>query len=226
MKKKDTVPYIAAAVTAVLIIAISVASVNTDRDPSVQPDSARIKESFDQLGEDMKELKRNDSLSSAVAEVNDVVITQEQFVFYKSNVELTSALRGETLNLNDRELADKLLVEELTAREAARLGIVADDEEIEEVIRLEKEAFESLAAETENQRLVKEIMSNRIRITGLSEEEFWSSGVVKEGYKRALLNMKLMEKLIADGTITEPDKFYEYKEELLNQVRDQVIYTF
>lgn len=43
--------------------------------------------------------------------------------------------------------------------------------------------------------LVKEIMINRIRITGLSEDEFWKSDEIRDGYQESAMLANLYDQL-------------------------------
>jgi len=58
--------------------------------------------------------------------------------------------------------------------------------------------------------------------TGLSEEQFWNSNTIRETYYEAILSSKLRAKLLADGTLSEPEQFYQFQEELLRGARDML----
>lgn len=73
--------------------------------------------------------------------------------------------------------------------------------------------------DAQNQALIREIMHQRINLTGLSEEEFWDSDLVFEEYEKALYIDKLYNKLIAEKTINDIQGFEEYQNNLLEEYK-------
>lgn len=110
---------------------------------------------------------------------------------------------------------------ELTVQNAKNLGLEATAQEITDVIAVEKAALNDPNLDPENY-LVKELMSNRIRITGLTEDEFWNSEETRYGYEKAILIGKLYDQLVKEGTLNNIAEFNEYQTGLLNASQDKL----
>lgn len=181
-------------------------------------DQAAIKHGFDEI-----ELKVNQQrfMEAQKTELGSWTVTPEQFLFYKLNLQLFHTIQNTLDSMPDDELLlDNLLKEKLVAQKALELGITVEDQEVENYIAEQKNLYEQFVPE--NQDIAYDFMKNRIRITGLSEEEFWSSSALRNKYYEALLGSKLMMKLLEDGTLDKPEQFNSYKQELLERARDNV----
>lgn len=170
-------------------------------------------------------MKMEKAGNSVVAEINGASIDKEQFTFYKSNLELTYSLQDKGPIPNDKELVNNLLAEKLVVQQAINQGITVSDEEVKKAIDYQRNIYETFEPADKDQALALELMKNRIRISGLTDDEFWNSDFVKEGYKESILGGKLMMKLISDGTVKDPEGFNAYKQELLTKVYNKVSYT-
>lgn len=183
MKRKTI---IFGSMTAVILIAVySAASANTDS-PHLQ-----ISRAFDSLKAKLDQSKNDKTNSSVVAEIDGITIDKERFLFYKANIELTYALNGNKQVPDDNELLNNLIQEDRIVQKAIQRGITVSDQELQEAIDDQRELYENYEPLDKDQELIHELMSNRIRITGLSDNEFWASELVKDGYRKAILKSKL-----------------------------------
>jgi len=174
-------------ITAVILItAYSAAYANTDN-PHLQ-----ISRAFDSLKAKLDQSKNDKAIPSAAAEIDGITIDQDRFLFYKANIELTYALNGNKPVPNDDELLSNLIQEDRIVQKAIQRGIIVSDQELQEAIDYQRELYDNYDPLDKDQELVHELMSNRIRITGLSDDDFWASDLVKDGYKKAILKSKLM----------------------------------
>lgn len=151
----------------------------------------------------------------------NVRITIRDFIFYKSNLELLYRLQDKAFTLTDEELIDAMLQQRLTVQYAKQAGLTAteQEQEIDEVIAQEREVLYDSQISAVNKDIIKEIMDNRIRITGLSEEDFWNSEDVKKSYEDAILLGKLYSQLLQEGKIQNAEDFVQFQNELLQKAK-------
>ncbi|MCM3783650.1 SurA N-terminal domain-containing protein [Neobacillus mesonae] len=180
---------------------------------------------FDNLKQTLNGFTSADGGSQIIAQTKDIQITQEQFEFYKSAAEAADSLNTPVQSPSDEELIHNLFISELTALEAGKQGITVSDTEVNEQIEFQRTSFENHKPVTEEEKLVYELMENRIRNTGLSEDEFWNHDLVMEEYKKSLLSAKLMKHLAANEEIADAGEFTDYKEQLLKNVQDEIQYN-
>lgn len=143
-------------------------------------------------------------------------ITYERFIFYKKNIEMVNALSKMTNYLTDEELLNNLLTKDFAIQEAKNLGITVTKSEIEESIKFQKELLNNPEIKGDSKELVQEIMKKRIEITGLTEDEFWESDIVKNGYEDALYLDKLYSQLLSIGEVENMEEFSNYQDNLFN----------
>lgn len=63
-------------------------------------------------------------------------------------------------------------------------------------------------------------MDQRIKLTGLSEEEFWDSDLVFKEYEKTLYIDKLYNKLIGEKVINDIQGFEEFQINLLKEYKN------
>lgn len=223
MKRKVTL--ITSVILFIMIMTVSIVSANLDTTKSL------ISKSFDELKIKLEQINNAQSLTitpeTTVAEItnSDIAINKEEFVFYKHNVDLTNTLSNNSASLSNEQLIDNLLINELTAQEALKQGVTVSEAELDEAIKYQRDAYNNFTPTNKDQEIVMELMKNRIRITGLTEEEFWNSDFVRESYRKSILGGKLMYELLSKGTLTDISDFQNYQRELLDEVREKIIYN-
>lgn len=192
--------------------------INSDKDVSNQENTDFISQSFDNMKTNMENMKHLQD--QYLATFDTIKISVEEFVFYKSNIIMIAKLNH--MDIPDNQtLLNHMLMNRLAAYEAVKQGIHVSNEEIQQEIDFQREVYENYGnALSEQEKEVMEIMKNRIRITGLSEDEFWESDFVKENYKEALLDGKLMNSFGGDDPTTE--SYQEYKEKLVDRYQDKL----
>ncbi|MCP3776700.1 SurA N-terminal domain-containing protein [Paenibacillus sp. MZ04-78.2] len=104
-------------------------------------------------------------------------------------------------SISDDALIDEMVKKELTVSHAKKLGIQVSAQEVDAVTQQERSLLNNPSITGEDNETVREIMKHRIRITGLSDEEFWKSNETRKEYEKALLMGKLFDKLVAEGKI-------------------------
>lgn len=214
MKKKYLL--IPAAGVCVLAMTLSIVSAS-----SSNSNSELISQSFDEMKVTIDKIGavQNQNLAS----FDTLKVDVEDFVFYKANAQLVAELKNTEVP-SDQSLIDNMLKDKLTAYEAIQQGITVSDEEVQKEIDFQRDVFENqMDLSSPEVQDVYDMMKNRIRITGLSEEEFWKADFVKQGYKEALLEGKLMNSLRGDDRTFETiEDFQKYKEELLTKYKDKI----
>jgi len=218
MRKRLGFTYII--VLIILVASVSLASAKSD-DSNLQ-----IKNSFDSLKDKLDQLNSERNDSSWVAKVNGIEIDNKRFIFYKSNIELTYSLnKNNEVVPNDIELVNNLLVDDLAIQEAINQGITVSDEEIQKEIDYQRSMVDSLNPSNIKEEQFLELIKNRIRITGLSDDEFWQSDFIKDLYRKSILGGKFMLESISNGTVKDPEEFYAYKKELFEKMKTQITYN-
>ncbi|GGG15198.1 SurA N-terminal domain-containing protein [Paenibacillus abyssi] len=191
---------------------------------SALTDDQKISAGFDAIKAQLDQLKKDKENTDVVAMVDGAAIDKEKFVFYKLNAELTHALRGKENVPDDKTLLDNMINDELALQQAIQLGITASEEEVNDEIAYQRSVIENEKPASENEFVLK-LMQNRIRITGVTDDEFWTSDCVRNEYKNAILRGKLMTELIQDGTVKDFEDYYAYKNDLVNKFSDRITYN-
>lgn len=157
----------------------------------------------------------------------DIEISESEFEFYKANIKLINQLNKAEGNFSfqtgipsDQELVDEMLKKRLSVQYARNSGITVDEDEIIEVVNREKSILNSSNLDIENQALIQEIMKQRIKLTGLSEEDFWKSDFVHKEYESVLYIDKLFKDLMEKEEISNIQDFEKLQIHLLEQYKD------
>ncbi|RXZ82981.1 hypothetical protein EBB07_08720 [Paenibacillaceae bacterium] len=131
-----------------------------------------ISEEFDVI---KKKMNENDmkSKEAAIAKGPGFEITNDRFLFYKHHAELMYDLDNKDISIpSDRELLNELITSDLAVVQAKELGITVTHEEVNEYIAEQRLFLKAYDPKDPDQALIANLMENRIRITGLSEESF------------------------------------------------------
>jgi len=207
-------------VTLVSIFAIGVIASSISADSQIPKD--RISQGFEKIKTEMNSQAKSSS-SIPLVEGDGLRIMPEKYVFFKNSMELINSLQNDKSNqitLTDEEIINNLATEELTVKYAKEMGITVSNEEINEVINNERKAL-SQENDPDND-LVRELMKNRIKITGMSEDEFWNSEMARDNYERAILLGKLMDELIKNKAITNARDFEDFKSKLFEKKKNNL----
>lgn len=178
-----------------------------------------IKKGFDEI---QASLGQQHLQSEPLVEGAGIKIPAERFIFFKKNAELVNSLQSnsfQTAVTNDEDIINELIATDLSLQYAKNLGLNATTEEIDNAIEYERAALDD--PDPAN-NFVKEIMENRIRITGLSEDEFWESEETRYNYEKAIIIGKLATKLIDDGEIQDISEFSDFQKDLLNATKSKL----
>jgi len=137
-----------------------------------------------------------------LVEGNGIQIMPEDFLLYRDNMEEASKQPNLTsIPISDEQIIDNLIMDALTVQYAIKLGIVALPAEIDKEIAFQRDSLEQASEDNP----VKELMENRIKRSGLTEDAFWNSDLVRKAYENTILSGKLFTKLREDGTIISGD---------------------
>lgn len=154
-----------------------------------------------------------------VAEGPGFNITKERFLLYKQNHEIQIDLL-QTKRMSDNEIIDELIKKELTILDAKKRGVTVSDDEIDEMIQFQRASLND--GRGDSYELIKELMLNRIRITGMSDDEFWSSELVWNEYRDSIYVGKLSTLLMSEGEVAGMVGFDDYQEKLLEANKGKV----
>lgn len=189
--------------------------------------TAEQKEMIENAFSELKDQNNPLGKSNYIISGDDIKISKSEFDFYKVNIKLMNQLNANLDNSSDKiasfptdqELIDEMLKKRISVQHAKKIGVTVTEGEVKEVINREKNMLNSEEVDAQNQALIREIMHQRINLTGLSEEEFWDSDLVFEEYEKALYIDKLYNKLIAEKTINDIQGFEEYQNNLLEEYK-------
>lgn len=157
-----------------------------------------------------------------VAKLNDIEITEERYIFYKRNVEMIQKIEGTNDKIDDIELINEMIGKDLTVQYAENMGITADPDEVDKVVEFQRNLLNDPSVTGPNNELVKEIMKNRIRITGLSEDEFWKSDEIRDQYRESVIISHLFDQLSQNGEVQDMNDFSEFQDNLIDQKKEQI----
>lgn len=198
-----------------------------EKDRITQEQKSLIKNAFDSL--QTQNVTNSLIAEKPLVDSKNFKIYSSDFNFYKKNVDLLQELnnisntQGVTANVsNDTYLTDTILIkqlikEKLAIEYAKKIKIFVTDQELNNIIEKEKKALYDVNVEGQNKELVQELMSNRIRITGLTEEEFWKSEKTKQQYSDSIYLSKLYNTLYQKGEIKDTEDFDKFQDNLLNK---------
>ncbi|MEK5476966.1 SurA N-terminal domain-containing protein [Paenibacillus sp. FSL R5-0407] len=177
---------------------------------------------------ELKDQNSSMDKSNYIISEGDIVISKPEFDFYKVNIKLMNQLNATLDNSSDKiaslprdqELIDEMLKKRISVQHAKEIGITVTEGEVKEVINREKNMLNSEEVDAQNQAIIREIMDQRIKLTGLSEEEFWDSDLVFKEYEKTLYIDKLYNKLIGEKVINDIQGFEEFQINLLKEYKN------
>jgi hypothetical protein len=147
-------------------------------------------------------------------------ITAKRFIFYKENKKMLNEIQNINDIPSDIDLLNELIKTELLVQYAKDEGLKVSDEEITDAIEFERKVLQDPNLTGEENEIVKEIMKNRIEMTGLSEKEFWNSKEIREQYGKHILIGKLYSHLLTKGEIEDIQDFQKFQDKLLEARSD------
>lgn len=164
------------------------------------------------VGQQIKELKNNDN-ASVIAKVGDYNITKGYFDRYKALNSVGNSMPP------DSALLDKLIENEVIKEQALKEGISVSDEEVNNAIEQQKQAFA-------NDSKSSEFLKNYIQGLGISEDQYWEN--MKPGIKNALIRGKYLNKNMELFKKDNPDinaneftaKFNEFYKNKINDLKN------
>lgn len=210
----------------VLLVAVSSSlyASATDKDLVTHEQKQLIENAFDEL----KDQNNSMSKSNFAISEGDIEISKSEFDFYKVNIKLINQLNATLDNSSykiaslptDQDLIDEMLKKRISVQHAKETGITVTEGEVKEVINREENMLNSEDVDAQNQAIIREIMDQRIKLTGLSEEEFWDSDLVFKEYENTLFIDKLYNKLIGEKVINDIQGFEDFQNNLLKEYKN------
>jgi hypothetical protein len=177
-----------------------------------------ISELFNEIKQKM--LYHEKDNNNIIATVNGSKILVKDFVFYKANLEFIWKMNGVKENKSNMDLLTDMLKEKLLVQYALENGYSVTNAEVDSYIQ----DIRNHLNQPDISKDMKETMQNRIKLSGLSEEEFWKSSEIVNIYKDYLLKVKVVQKLSMNGDdykkiidnlwIQKKDSIKIYKENL------------
>lgn len=229
MKFNKLIIVVSGSCLSLLLIGSSLAANSSNAYRSFLDKTEIIQSSFDDLKDKLEQEKGNKSLVAVpLVQGDDFQISKQDFIFYKSNIEMINQLQNnnsfKSSSFSDDKLIDNMVKDELTVSYAKKLGLEVTSKEVNEAIQQERSLLNNPSITGENNDMVREILKHRIGITGLSEDEFWNNDQTKKSYEKAILKGKLFDKLVAEGKIkNDGADFGNYQMNLLKSSKGEVI---
>lgn len=117
------------------------------------------------------------------------------------------------------DILEKMIKERLVVEYAKKQGLSVTNDEIEAYIKQVRSQLHSEEAPAD----IKEMMKNRIRISGLSEDQFYASPEIIQSYERMLYSTKVAELLLSQGKLVNPAQDFEkFQAELWDTSKDTI----
>ncbi|MBJ6359875.1 hypothetical protein ACFOQM_00870 [Paenibacillus sp. GCM10012307] len=186
----------------------------------------RIRNGFDQLKVRLDELERQSPKPPPLVQGKGIEIERKEFLFYKFNVHLTNSLREEPLDIPDgAELLDQMVKKRLYVQQAIERGITVPDTEVDDFISVQQDMLGSYEPDNKEDQLLAEVLRNRIRITGLSDEEFWQSDAIRQEYRAVFLAGKHSDAIVSDGTVQDRSGIDAYIDDLFKKLQRKLTYN-
>jgi hypothetical protein len=173
---------------------------------------------FDQIKTKITD-EENVQNSVAIATGDSFKIEAGEFKLYKANLQFIAKMNNVDFNFTNEEILKMMAKDRLIVQYAKDNGISVTNQEVDSYIKQTRNGLQSDEAPAE----FKEIMKNRIRISGLTEEQFYNSPEIRQSYERLLYGNKVAKMLSSQGRLTNPLQDYEkFKEELWNKSKDKI----
>ncbi|TJY40856.1 hypothetical protein E5161_16185 [Cohnella pontilimi] len=173
------------------------------------------------LSETFFHTKTANTAETPLVEGDGIRIMPEEFFLYKSGVALGNQQPGlSKINVTDEQIVENLIMGQLTVRYAKKLGLTVSPKELDKEISFQRDSLKQAS----NDNPVKQVMAKRIEQSGLTEDEFWRSELIRRKYEESILKGKLYTKLIQDGTIKSGDgsEFGEFQKKLLAEKKEKL----
>jgi|GEM_PF-1417267 len=177
-----------------------------------------VRETFDSI-QSIQERIRNEGLSPWMIKTDEVRISLAEYVFTLKSKELIHALNPLTEKPSDEEVLRHMITEALTVHHAKEIGITVTPEEVRDVIDMQMRAMKDTDPKTSAEQLTLYIMEQRIRITGLSEEDFWNSEELYSAYEAAIYINKLRGHILADEDLKGMESYEALQAKLYKDFR-------
>lgn len=177
-----------------------------------------VQDTFDSI-QTIQNKIRNEGLPPWMMEAEEVRISLAEYVFTLKTKELIYALNQLTVKPSGEEVLRHMITEALTVHHAKQIGITVTPEEVKGMIDMQRRAMKGTGPKTSAEQLTLYIMEQRIRITGLSEEEFWNSEELYSAYEAAIFMNKLMGHILADEDLKGTESYEALQAELYKHFR-------
>ncbi|MEJ9218371.1 hypothetical protein ACXFAU_22920 [Paenibacillus glucanolyticus] len=174
-----------------------------------------IRETFDSVKE-LQDRIRSGPNPDWVVKDEKVNISLSDYVLAKKNRDLIYALNQVVEIPSDEALLQDMVTKQLTVNYAKQSGIVVTPEEVSEAVHFQKAALDEADPNDENHQLIRYMMENRIRITGMTTEEFWNSDEVYEAYETSLYISKFLQSILTDESMKGMDSYQQLQDKLFN----------
>jgi hypothetical protein len=170
-----------------------------------------ISELFNEIKQKM--LYHEKDNNNIIATVNGSKILVKDFVFYKANLEFIWKMNGVKVNKSNMDLLTDMIKEKLLVQYAVENGYSVTKEEVDSYIQ----DMRNHLIQPDFPKDLKEVMQNRIKLSGLTEEEFWKNSEIVNIYKDYLLKVKVAQKLSMNG-----DDYIKIIDNLWVQTKDNI----
>lgn len=192
---------------------------------AVQNDSGVTEKAKQLIQQTFHTISNEPIADELLVEGENVEISLERFIFYKHNVELINELNKlngyEGKPFSDRELIYELIKKDLTVQYAKEQGIEVSEDEVTNYIEEQRKWLYDPNVPGENKKIVQELMANRIKLTGLTEDEYWKSEDTRLEYEKVLYIHKVIGELMEQGKVKAPADFERFQDELLQKHQDK-----
>ncbi|WP_027084218.1 hypothetical protein [Cohnella panacarvi] len=147
----------------------------------------------------------------------DFSITNDRYVFFKKNLELIHEIGHNGPLMTENEMIRALSKKELVFHYAQNQGIKVSEQEINDAIAEQKRKLYEVPDTSDSAEVIREIMKQRIAITGLNSEEFWKSDFTRNEYLKSITIGKLYSEMLADKKMKSYEDFDAFQNRLYDE---------
>jgi hypothetical protein len=156
-----------------------------------------------------------------IAQGPDFEIYSKDFALFKANLAFSEKMNNVTIDMTDKDIIHEMIKEALVVNLAREEGLFVSKQEITDYITHLRELLD----DPEHDPAMKQIRDNLVKMSGLSEDEYWESEELAQKYEKALLIQKFVRKLAEEGQIRGVEDFANFKDKLLQKVKTGIIYN-
>lgn len=153
--------------------------------------------------------------STILVQGEKFTITEGEYVDYKENLKMVYQLNGNSFDITDEEVMDRIIENKLLLQIADEQGITVTKDDVQEYALQTKEAFEQNVSSELNQihlELAKQL--------SVSPEDYFTHPDVLKQYEEIVKLNKLVDNMVLEGKINDDYSISEFVQDIKVEYKD------